>query len=165
MPVEHPLPPTAVDAVGPDLGPAAAPRPGRRGPGRELMSAVAVIAVGGALGAVARYGAALAWPVAPDAFPWTTLLVNALGCAVIGVFLTLITEVRTVHPLVRPFFGTGVLGGFTTFSTYTVDVQRLVLADRAPAALAYLAATVAAALVAVWAGAASARPAFGRRPR
>ena len=46
-----------------------------------------------------------------------------MGCAVIGVFMVLITDVWTAHPLVRPFFGTGVLGGFTTFSTYATDVR------------------------------------------
>lgn len=74
--------------------------------------------------------------------------VNAVGCLIIGVFLVVITEVFTAHPLLRPFFGTGVLGGFTTFSTYCVDIERLVRADRAGAALAYLAVTVVVALAA-----------------
>ena len=61
----------------------------------------------------------------PGSFPWTTLLVNGVGCAVIGVFMVVITDVWAAHRLVRPFFGTGVLGGFTTFSTYAVDIQKL----------------------------------------
>ncbi|MBO1414442.1 fluoride efflux transporter CrcB [Streptomyces sp. FH025] len=143
--------------------PLAPPAPARRTPARTQLPAVAVVALGGAIGASARYAAALAWPVGPSAFPWSTLLVNALGCAVIGVFLTLITEVRAAHPLVRPFFGTGVLGGFTTFSTYAVDVQRLVRAGHAGAGLAYLAATVLAALLSVWAGATATRRLIGRK--
>lgn len=71
---------------------------------------VAVVAGGGAIGAAARYAASLLWPVADPGFPWTTLLVNVTGCAVIGVFMVLISEVWTAHRLVRPFFGTGVLG-------------------------------------------------------
>jgi CrcB protein len=119
---------------------------------------IAVVSLGGALGATARYGAGLLWPDGPGAFPWTTLGINALGCAVIGVFMVLITEVRPVtHRLVRPFFGTGVLGGFTTFSTYTVDIQRLVDQGRAGPALLYLAATLLAALVSVWAAAGATR--------
>jgi CrcB protein len=114
---------------------------------------ITVIAAGGAIGACGRYGAARLWPVATDAFPWTTLTVNAVGCAVIGVFMVLITDVWTAHPLVRPFFGTGVLGGFTTFSTYATDVRALVDHGHPRPALGYLALTVAAALVAVWAGA------------
>ncbi|MFJ1675508.1 fluoride efflux transporter FluC [Streptomyces sp. NPDC088251] len=111
---------------------------------------VAVIALGGALGACARYGAALIWPTAPGGFPWTTLVVNVVGCAVIGVFMVVISEVWAAHRLVRPFFGTGVLGGFTTFSTYAVGIQRLVEGDRARTGLAYLGLTLCAALAAVW---------------
>ncbi|MGW2255454.1 fluoride efflux transporter CrcB [Kitasatospora sp. NPDC001660] len=112
--------------------------------------AVAVIAVGGAIGAVARYAAGLAWASGPTAFPWTTLLINVVGCAVIGVFLVAITEGRPAHPLLRPFFGTGVLGGFTTFSTYAVDARRLIDADRLGPGLAYLGLTLLGALLAVW---------------
>ncbi|MEU2129045.1 fluoride efflux transporter CrcB [Streptomyces sp. NPDC018352] len=113
-------------------------------------SVVAVVALGGAVGASARYGAALLWPTAPGGFPWTTLVVNAVGCAVIGVFMVVISEAWTAHRLVRPFFGTGVLGGFTTFSTYAVDIQRLLDGGRLRAGLGYLGLTLFAALAAVW---------------
>nr|WP_051777699.1 CrcB family protein [Kitasatospora phosalacinea] len=135
------------------------------GPGRGQLSTLAVISAGGVLGASARYGAALIWPTVPGLFPWTTLVVNAVGCAVIGVFLVVITEAWAAHRLVRPFFGTGVLGGFTTFSTYTVDIQRLVEGGHAATALGYLAATLAAAMTAVWAGAQAARKVIGWRTR
>ncbi|MGN9817571.1 fluoride efflux transporter CrcB [Streptomyces sp. SD11] len=124
--------------------------PARRTPlWRGQGPAVAVVAVGGAAGASARYGAALLWPARTGGFPWTTFGVNVVGCFVIGVFMVLITEVWTPHPLVRPFFGTGVLGGFTTFSTYAVDIQRLMDEGHPRTALAYLAATLFAALAAV----------------
>ncbi|MET7644986.1 CrcB family protein [Streptomyces sp. NPDC005426] len=110
---------------------------------------VAVVALGGAVGASARYGAALLWPTAPGGFPWTTLVVNVVGCAVIGVFMVVISEAWSAHRLVRPFFGTGVLGGFTTFSTYAVDIERLVDGDRAGTGLVYLGVTLLAALAAV----------------
>ncbi|SFY34326.1 fluoride efflux transporter CrcB [Streptomyces atratus] len=113
-------------------------------------SVVAVVALGGATGACARYGATLIWPTAPGGFPWTTLIVNVAGCAVIGVFMVVISEVWPAHRLVRPFFGTGVLGGFTTFSTYAVDIQRLVDGGRVRAGLGYLGLTLFAALAAVW---------------
>jgi CrcB protein len=103
------------------------------------------------------------WPTAGAAFPWTTLCVNALGCAVIGVFLVVVTEIRQTHPLVRPFFGTGVLGGFTTFSTYAVDIERLVKAHRPGVAVGYLAATLVAALVCVWTAATATRWFAARR--
>ncbi|MFJ4485405.1 fluoride efflux transporter CrcB [Streptomyces longwoodensis] len=140
---------------------AAVPR--RRGSGQ--LPVVGVVAVGGGLGALARYAAAQGWPTAQGGFPWTTLWVNVVGCAVIGVFLVLITEVLTApHRLVRPFFGTGVLGGFTTFSTYAVDLQRLFDAGHARTAVAYLAATPCAALTAVWLAATATRRVLLRRP-
>ncbi|MFC8532686.1 fluoride efflux transporter CrcB [Streptomyces sp. NPDC057249] len=111
---------------------------------------VAVVALGGATGASARYGASLLWPTAAGGFPWTTLVVNVTGCAVIGVFMVVISEVWAAHRLVRPFFGTGVLGGFTTFSTYAVDVEQLVSKDQAGTGLVYLGVTLLAALAAVW---------------
>jgi CrcB protein len=121
-------------------------------PTRQRVSVLVllVIAVGGAVGSCARYGASLLWPTPPSVFPWTTLTVNAIGCAAIGVLMVTIDAVPTMHPLVRPFFGTGVLGGFTTFSTYTVDAERLLANGRAGTALAYLVLTVTSALVAVW---------------
>ncbi|WP_245997654.1 fluoride efflux transporter FluC [Streptomyces armeniacus] len=141
---------------------AARPAPAARGQG----PVVAVVALGGAAGAAARYGAALLWPTAPGAFPWTTLAVNAVGCAVIGVFMVVISEVWAAHRLVRPFFGTGVLGGFTTFSTYAVDAERLVDVGAARTALAYLGLTLLVALAAVWsAGAATRRVLVWRRRR
>ncbi|MFI6938766.1 fluoride efflux transporter CrcB [Streptomyces sp. NPDC050418] len=125
--------------------------------GLRQRPVVLAVALGGAAGASARYGASLLWPTAPDAFPWTTLVVNAVGCAVIGVFMVLISDVWVAHRLVRPFFGTGVLGGFTTFSTYAIDIQRLVDGGEARTGLAYLALTLVAALFAVWAAAALTR--------
>lgn len=115
-----------------------------------MWPVVAVVAVGGAIGASARYGASLIWPTTPGTFPTTTLLVNVVGCALMGVFMVILTEVWTAHRLVRPFFGTGVLGGFTTFSTYAVDIERLVDDGHARTGLAYLGLTLLAALAAVW---------------
>ncbi|POX64637.1 fluoride efflux transporter CrcB [Streptomyces sp. Ru62] len=126
---------------------------------------IAVVAAGGALGAMARYGASLLWPTAPGTFPWTTLVVNAAGCAVIGAFMVVITDVWAAHRLVRPFFGTGVLGGFTTFSTYSVDIHQLVQGGHARTGLAYLAATLFAALAAVWLAAAATRGLISWRTR
>lgn len=124
---------------------------------------VGVVAIGGALGACARYGGGLLWPTASGAFPWTTLTVNAVGCAVIGIFMVIITELWSAHRLVRPFFGTGVLGGFTTFSTYTVDIHTLIQDGHAATALAYLAATPLIALAAVWSAATATRHLIARR--
>ncbi|MEU6308736.1 fluoride efflux transporter CrcB [Streptomyces chartreusis] len=124
---------------------------------RTQAPVVAVVAAGGALGATARYALALWWPAQPGGFPWATFWTNVVGCAVMGVFMVIITEVPAAHRLVRPFFGTGVLGGFTTFSTYAVDIQRLVDDGHPRTGLAYLAATLVAALTAVWLASAATR--------
>ncbi|GAA3671635.1 fluoride efflux transporter CrcB [Streptomyces iranensis] len=139
--------------------------PIRRHAPRGQRAIVAAVALGGGLGASARYGASLLWPTSAGAFPWTTLAVNAIGCAVIGVFMVVITDVWAVHRLVRPFFGTGVLGGFTTFSTYAVDIQHLVDDGQAHTGLEYLAGTLLTALASVWLAAACTRRVIERRQR
>ncbi|MFI8517106.1 fluoride efflux transporter CrcB [Streptomyces sp. NPDC085481] len=127
---------------------------------RAQLPIVGAVAAGGALGATARYGATLAWPTPAGAFPWTILTVNAAGCALLGVIMVLATETPTPpHPLLRPFIGTGVCGGFTTFSTYALDAQRLLAGGEVPRALLYLAGTAVTALAAVWAGVTAARAA------
>jgi CrcB protein len=132
--------------------------PAQRGEVRRRQTLViAAVALGGAIGSAARYGATLLWPTPHGAFPWTILAVNATGCAIIGLFMVMITDVWAAHPLVRPFFGTGVLGGFTTFSTYAVDIQQLTARGEARTALVYLALTLVTALAAVWAAAVATR--------
>jgi CrcB protein len=111
-----------------------------------------VIAVGGGLGALARYGVEAALPTSPGGFPWATFLVNVTGCLLIGVLMVLVTEVFAERPLLRPFVGVGVLGGFTTFSTYANEVRGLLRPGTLPVAFAYLAATLVAALLAVIVG-------------
>ncbi len=89
--------------------------------------------------------------------------VNVSGCLLIGVLMVLIAEPRRAHRLLRPFLGVGVLGGYTTFSTYTVDIQRAVEHGAPRVGLAYLALTLAAALAAVLAGARLTRALIRRR--
>lgn len=108
-----------------------------------------LIAVGGGLGALARYGLATLLPTAPGRFPWATFGTNVAGCFLIGVLMVLITEVWPAHRLVRPFLGVGVLGGFTTFSTYAVETRGLLQPDTVGLAFAYLAGTLLCALLAV----------------
>ncbi|MFB6840348.1 fluoride efflux transporter CrcB [Streptomyces sp. NPDC056361] len=127
---------------------------------RGQLPVVGAVAVGGALGASARYGAALLWPTPAHAFPWTTFTVNMAGCAALGVLMVLATEATTApHPLLRPFLGTGFCGGFTTFSTYTLDTERLLAAGDPARGLLYLGGTAVTALVAVWAGVTATRAA------
>jgi fluoride exporter len=113
-------------------------------------SVLAAIAVGGALGGLARHGLQIAFPV--RVFPWATFGINVSGCLLIGVLMVLIARRWPNVRLLRPFAGVGFLGGFTTFSTYILDVRNTVDTGRPGLALAYLAGTLLAAIVAVWAG-------------
>jgi CrcB protein len=140
--------------------------PAQRRELRRAPSAVlGVIAAGGVAGALARYGLQAALPHPRTGFPLATFGTNVAGCFLIGVLMVLITEVWTAHRLLRPFLGTGVLGGFTTFSTAALDTQQLILAGAARTALAYLLGTLAAALVAVYLGAVATRAATRRSRR
>lgn len=132
----------------PDVGPLALHGP-----------VVAVIALGGALGALGRLGLNTALPHA-GGFPLSTVLENVVGSLLLGALIVVLTELRPAHRLVRPFLGTGVLGGFTTFSTYAVES---VTRDAGFVAVVYVVATLGLALGAAWCGIALARR-FGTPP-
>ena len=114
---------------------------------------VGAVALGGAVGALGRFAISQRWPHAEGTFPWSTFVINVTGCLAIGVLLVLLTEVAgRPHRLARPFLGTGILGGFTTFSTYAVETDRLLAAREVDLAMAYLFGTLAAALIAAQVG-------------
>jgi fluoride exporter len=115
-------------------------------------STLAVISAGGVLGALARYGLTAAFPAPAGRFDWAVFAINVTGCFLIGIVVVLVTESRRAHHLIRPFLATGVLGGFTTFSTYIVGIQRGLIAGAPHTALIYAAATPVTALAAAWAG-------------
>jgi fluoride exporter len=121
-------------------------------PQPRLRPVLAAIAAGGMLGALARDGVATVWPHPASGFAWSTFVINVSGCLLIGVLMVIVTEVLPHRRLVRPFLGVGVLGGYTTFSTYIVDVHKATSAGAPWVALAYLASTLIAAILAVWAG-------------
>jgi CrcB protein len=120
----------------------------RRELARTHGGVLAVIALGGGLGALARYGISLWLPTTPGHFPWGTFLINVLGCFLIGVLMVRWGQ----RPLLRPFLGVGILGGFTTFSTCAVETRALLTPGEVPLAMAYLFGTLAAAMLAVLAG-------------
>lgn len=121
-------------------------------PAKNPWPALAVVAVGGIAGAECRYGLQHVFPHSTGTFAWATLAINIAGCLLLGALMVVVTEIWPHRPLLRPLLGTGVLGGFTTFSSYTVDVQQAVAAGHLATAAAYLAGTLLAGLLAVAAG-------------
>jgi CrcB protein len=83
-------------------------------------------------------------------FPWSTVVINSTGCLLIGVLMTVLLGAPSPHRLARAFLGVGVLGGYTTYSTFAVEVQRLVLHHRPLVAVSYVVLTVLACAGAVW---------------
>jgi len=119
---------------------------------RRLWTTVLAVGCGGIVGAVARYAVALALPTATGGFPWDTFLVNATGSFVLGLLLVVLVERFPARGLARPLLGTGVIGAYTTFSTFEVDSLTLLRDGHPEVAVVYLAASVVAGLAAVWVG-------------
>lgn len=121
-------------------------------PRRTQIRILAAISAGGVCGAVTRAAISDAWPHRPSGFAWATLTINVTGCLLIGVLMVLVTQRWPDRRLLRPFLGVGVLGGYTTFSTSILDLHQATAAGHPTTALAYLAATLTGAMIAVWAG-------------
>ena len=109
-------------------------------------------ALGGALGALARWAIGAALPHSPAEWPWATLVENLLGCLLIGVLLAVLLARFPRSAWLRPFLAVGVLGGFTTYSTFAVDVVRMTDAGHALLAAGYVLASVLGGVAAVLAG-------------
>jgi CrcB protein len=97
------------------------------------------------------------FPAPPGGFPAATFGINVGGCLLMGVLVVLVTEARQAHPILRPFLGVGVLGGFTTFSSYAVEAHQLLTGHHLGVVALYLVATIVAALLAVLLGLATTR--------
>lgn len=126
------------------------PRPSRR---TSRLALLAVIGAGGAIGAAARYGTALAIPLHSGAYPVATFLVNVVGAVILGAVAELPAGRLPADELSRPAVGAGFCGGLTTFSTMSLEIYRL-WPGHPEIAAAYAAASLAAAPACAWAGAA-----------
>ena len=152
------------DGVDPDVDLAHPPH--FTGPGRpDTWRTALAVSVGGGIGGLARLGVNTLAPRHGAGFPWATFTENVAGCLLIGALMVVVTEHPSFtsyprHHLVRPFLGTGVLGGFTTFSAYTSDARVLFAGGHAATAGLYLTATLVAGLAAVVAAMAVARRAL-----
>lgn len=111
---------------------------------------IIAVACGGLLGTGARYLVAAQFRGPVDGLPWATLVVNLTGCFALGLLAGRL-EKRDASPLLRPFLATGVLGAFTTYSTFAVETNTL-LVLRPATALAYLALSVGGGLLTAAAG-------------
>jgi CrcB protein len=117
------------------------------------MIQVLWIALGGAIGAVLRYLiSAGITPLIPMNFPIGTLVVNILGCLIIGIVYAVLSETAHFQSILKPFIVIGILGGFTTFSSYAIEIVQLAQLQQTMKALAYLALSNIIGLAAAWAG-------------
>jgi fluoride exporter len=115
--------------------------------------AYVLAAVGGALGALARWGVAEALPRPDGGWPWATLLVNLSGCLLMGVLLGALAGREPEPAWARPFLGAGVLGGYTTYSAFAIEVADLAGAGAAVLAAGYVLVSVVGGVLAVATGA------------
>lgn len=80
------------------------------------------VAIGGSLGALARFALSLIFTPSVDKFPWATFCANIIGCALMGVFYYCIMEKQLWPAQLKPFLMVGFLGALTTFSSYVMEV-------------------------------------------
>ena len=117
-----------------------------------LMQAYILVMTGGAIGAAARYGLARAFPSVSTGWPWPTFIANVAGGLLMGLLAAFVVRNGAVDENIRLFAGVGVLGGFTTFSAFSLEMAQMV--ERGELALAggYALASVLLALLALFAG-------------
>ena len=134
----------------PDLLPIDERSAGRR-PGRSVAAGVrpdvlAVVALGGMLGATARYGIARAVPTHAGQFPWATFWTNLSGSLVLGALVVVLVARAPSGRYLRPFLATGVIGAYTTMSTYLVETALLIKDGHAVTGLLYGVGSLAAGI-------------------
>lgn len=128
--------------VDPELAPGPATRP----------RAALVVGIGGMVGALARVGVAEALPHATGTWAWSTLLTNVTGCAVLAALVVVLAARFPADRYLRLALGTGVLGGYTTFSAFSLDAVELLRDGRAGMAVVYAVASLLSVLGATVAG-------------
>jgi fluoride exporter len=129
--------------------PLARSHPARRSLALDRQELAAIFA-GGFIGAVARAALAQSLVARPDQWPWATLIVNLLGAAMLGYFITRLQERLPPSLYRRAFLGTGICGALTTFSTVMVQLTQMLEAAHVALALAYCAASLAGGFAAVF---------------
>jgi CrcB protein len=113
---------------------------------REL----AAVFVGGAVGTIARAALGTLGVADPGRWPWPTFTVNIVGAFLLGYLVTRLLERLPLSRYRRPFLGTGLCGGLTTFSTMQVETLKMIEAHHYGLAAGYTAASIVAGLLAVY---------------
>lgn len=117
------------------------------------MKLLLLAAAGGAIGAGSRYLAGVAaMRLFGPGFPWGTLFVNVAGCFLMGLLIELAALRWSMSNEMRTFLVTGVLGGFTTFSAFSLDFAVLMERKETALAMLYAGATIGLTLIAIFAG-------------
>lgn len=111
-----------------------------------------LVAVGGAIGALSRYGLAalVVRQFNPVNFPWGTFVVNLLGCTLAGLFLICAEQFKSVDEQARLFLVTGILGGFTTFSAFGIETLGLIRRGEWLIAVGYTTSSVVLGVLLMW---------------
>lgn len=140
-------------------------RRARGGSRRRQWDVLLAIGLGSGLGSAARYGVAQAFDSPVGGFPWATFFANVSGSLVLGLLMVYLVEVRSPSRYPRPFLGVGLVGGYTTFSTYMVETHSALRSWNFSQAGLYVLASLVAGLAAVWTGIVLARWCARRPPR
>lgn len=111
------------------------------------------VGIAGFFGAITRFalGKVLRFSIF-GSFPFSTLFINLTGCLLLSFFLTLTLDRLVINPKLRLAFGTGFLGAYTTFSTFTVDSVNLIKNDQLVLAFIYILGTSFGAVIFAWLG-------------
>lgn len=117
------------------------------------MNTALLVFLGGGIGAVGRWAVGLgAMRLLGAGFPYGTLIVNLVGCAAMGVLARVLFQVEQGGHDLRIFLMTGVLGGFTTFSAFSLEAANLWMRQESSAAIVYILLSVGGSLAGIAAG-------------
>ncbi len=118
-----------------------------------MISTIGAVAIGGALGAIARYGVNISSiHVLGNGFPWATLIVNILGSFIMGLAIAKFSTMDQISQEIKILFVTGFLGAFTTFSAFSLDFVNMWERGEIMPAMLYIMASVIASILALFFG-------------
>lgn len=118
-----------------------------------MIGLIAAIAIGGGAGAVSRYGVnSLAGHVLGGSFPWGTMIINIIGSFLMGAAMAKFAQAESLSQEMKAFITTGFLGGFTTFSAFSLDFMTLWERGEGFYALAYMLVSVIGSVLALFLG-------------